>query len=140
MHSRLLPSFFSTSFTVTEFMLRLLIHLDLSFVQDDKYDLFVFFYMLTPSYANNVCWRCFLFVHFTILVSLSKIQCLHLCGLFEVFNSIPMIHLFVFMPIPSCCHYSARVELEDWDGDTVRHSFIVQDCFSYPRLIFDVPY
>ena len=38
-----------------------LIHLDLSFVQGNRYNLFAFFYMLIPRYASTICWRCFLF-------------------------------------------------------------------------------
>ena len=38
-----------------------------------------------------------------------------------------------FIPIPcSFYYYSSIVEFEVRDGATIRSSFIVQDCFSYP--------
>ena len=49
MCSRLFPTFSSIRFSVSGFKLKSLIHLDLSFVQGDKYDLFSFFYMQTFS-------------------------------------------------------------------------------------------
>ena len=50
----------------------------------------------------------------------------------RVFNSIPLIHMIVFMPIPSCFYYySSIVELEVSYGDASRSSFILQDCFGY---------
>ena len=54
----------------------------------------------------------------------------------RVFNSVPLVLLSVFMPIPSCFHYSASIiEFEVRDGDTSRNSFIAQDCFGYPGFL-----
>ena len=59
MRPRLFPTFFSMRFNVTGFMLRFLIHLDLSFVHgiylQIDLDRFAFFYMLTSSYASTIC-------------------------------------------------------------------------------------
>ena len=58
----------------------------------------------------------------------------------NVFDSIPLVHVSVFMPILNFSHYySSIVELEVRDGDTSRSSFLVQDCFSYPGF-FVFPY
>ena len=50
-----------------------------------------------------------------------------------VFNSVALVLLSVFMPIPSSFQYfSSVVEFEVRDCDASRSSFIVQDCFGYP--------
>ena len=51
-----------------------------------------------------------------------------------IFDLIPLIHLYVFMPMPS-----SIVELEVGDSDAFRNSFIVQDYFGYPGS-FVFPY
>ena len=44
-----------------------------------------------------------------------------------------MIHVSVFMPIPSCLYYYSFVaELDIRDGDASRGSHIVQECFDCP--------
>lgn len=51
----------------------------------------------------------------------------------RVFSLIPLIYVFIFMPVPNCLHYyRSIVELEVRHGDTSRSSFIVQYYFSYP--------
>ena len=49
MSLRFFPTLSSIRFSISGFMLRSLIHLDLSFVQGDKYGLFLFFYIQTAS-------------------------------------------------------------------------------------------
>ena len=52
----------------------------------------------------------------------------------RVFNSIPVVFLSIFVPVPSCFqNYSSIIELEVRDGDASGSFFIVQDCFGYPR-------
>ena len=59
MHSSILPTFSSITFSVASFMLRSLIHLDLSFVHVIYIYLYIylclFFYMLISSYASTIC-------------------------------------------------------------------------------------
>ena len=51
----------------------------------------------------------------------------------QVLDSVPLVLLSVFMPIPGCFQYcSSVVEFEVRDYDFSRSSFIVQDCFGYP--------
>jgi hypothetical protein len=64
MCSRLFSTFSSIRFSVSVFMLRSLIHLDLSFVQGDKYG----------SICTVLRWRWFLSSHGIFLASLSKTQ------------------------------------------------------------------
>ena len=53
----------------------------------------------------------------------------------RVFNSIPLVYLSIFEPIPSCFQdYSSVKELEVRGGDASRSSFIVQDSFGYPGV------
>ena len=48
----------------------------------------------------------------------------------QVFNSIPLVNLSVFMPVSNCFHYcSSEIELDVRDEDAARCSFIVQDYF-----------
>ena len=55
----------------------------------------------------------------------------------RVFNSFSLIHVSAFMPIPcSFYYYRCEVELKIRDGDISGSSFIVQDCFSDPGLLF----
>ena len=55
MLSSVLPIFSSIGFSVTDFMLRSLIYLALSFGMVIDMDLFSFFYMLISSYASIIC-------------------------------------------------------------------------------------
>jgi hypothetical protein len=58
---------------------------------------------------------------------------------FWVFESIPLINPSVFIPIPYSFYYCySVVQLEIRAGDTSRSSFIVQDCFCYSGLSFQV--
>lgn len=52
--SRLPPSFFSINFSITSFMLKSLIYLNLSFIWGEK-ELFPFFFMSLPTYASTIC-------------------------------------------------------------------------------------
>ena len=53
-----------------------------------------------------------------------------------VFDSVPLVLLSVFMPVPGCVQYcSSVVEFEVRDCDASRSSFIVQDRFSYPVFV-----
>jgi hypothetical protein len=52
---------------------------------------------------------------------------------FWVFNSIPLIDLYVSVPIPSgFYHYRSVLQLEVRKGVSPRSSFIVEKCFCYP--------
>jgi hypothetical protein len=53
--SMLSPTFSSINFSVSGFLWRSLIHLDLSFVQGDRMDQFSFFYMIAASCASTIC-------------------------------------------------------------------------------------
>ena len=55
MHSRQFPTLSSIKCSVTGFILRTLVHLDLSFVGVITMDLFAFFYMPAFSYASSIC-------------------------------------------------------------------------------------
>jgi hypothetical protein len=58
---------------------------------------------------------------------------------FCVFNSIPLIYMFVIVPVPcSFYHNCSVVQLEVTDGDSPRGAFIVENSFRYPRF-FVIP-
>jgi hypothetical protein len=53
MSSRLFPIFFSIGFSVSGFMLKSLIHLELIFVQSDKYGSVLSFLYIKPSNLSS---------------------------------------------------------------------------------------
>ena len=128
MSSRLFPTFSSMRFTVSCFMLRSLIHLDLSFVQGDKYGSILIFL------HRHSQWE-----HYHLLKMLSVFP-LYISGFFVKgqmsisvwvyfldFNSILLINVSLSVPIPcSFYHYCHVVQLEVRDDDSFRSSFIVK--------------
>ena len=97
MHSYLFSTFSSIKFNVSRFMVRSLIHLYLSFVQDDRYGSICILHA-TIQLNQYHCWRCFLFFHCIFLTSLSKIRYMWWIYVW-VLNSIPLINMSVFMSI-----------------------------------------
>ena len=57
MCSSILPTFSSMRFSVASFMLRFLIHLNLSFAHGNRYGSFSFFYMLISGYAKKPIFK-----------------------------------------------------------------------------------
>jgi hypothetical protein len=56
---------------------------------------------------------------------------------FWVFNSIPLIYLYVVVPVPfSFYHSCSVVQLEVKDEDSTRGSFVVENSFFYPGGIW----
>ena len=114
-------------FRVSGFILTSLIHLDLSFVQDDKFAS-ICFLLHSDTQLDQLCfWRCFLFP-----IVWLWLLCVHGCiglvlGLW--FESIDQ-------PVCFCTNtmqlLSLAVHLEVRHSDSSRCSFIVQDCFVYP--------
>ena len=55
----------------------------------------------------------------------------------QVFNSISLVNLPVFMPTLGCfSNCSSIIELDVRDVDAYRSYFLVQDCFGYPGFCF----
>ena len=80
--SKLVPTFFSIRFSVSSFMLKFLIHLDLNFVHRDKYGSIWIFYMQPSNSIRTICWICYLSssVYFWILHRHSNIhRCMGFC-------------------------------------------------------------
>ena len=138
--SRLFLTFSSLRFSVSGFMSRSLIYL--SFVQGDKYGSICMLLHSVIQLDQQHLLKMLSFSHCMLLTSLSKTKYSLMCGLIS--ESSTWFHwsacLSIFMPIPCCYYYyCSAVQLEIRDGDTSRSSFIVQDCFSYPRF-FVFPY
>ena len=127
MSSRIFPFFFSIRFSVFGFMLRSLTHLEMSFVQGDKY-LFLFFCMQTSSLSNIICWKCWLF-WVCIFGFLIKNQVS--IGVWIYVWFFKLIHQCIFLG-----QFYAVLLLQFcstiWDLGQWYRSFTVQDCFSYP--------
>jgi hypothetical protein len=131
MCSRLFPTLWSNRFCVYGFMLRLLIHLDLSFI----------YIHADIQLGQHHLLKMLSFFHCLVL-AFCKISSVHRCvDLFQDlwFNS---THQTVSISIPcSFYYYCSVVQLEIRDGDISRSSFIVQDYFSYsPFFVLFFPY
>ena len=105
------PTFSSIRFSVSGFMLRSLIHLDLSFVQGDKYGSII---LHTDSQLDQHHFlKIFSFFQYIVLASLSQIKCPKVCCflcLFLGLQSIPPISMSVSVPIQcSFYHYFSVV-------------------------------
>ena len=90
MCSSVFPTFSSIRFSVVGFMLRSLIHLDLSFVHGDRYGSI----LILPHVDIQLCQHHLLnmisFSHLIFFASLSKIRCSKVCGL--IFGSLIRFH------------------------------------------------
>mgnify|MGYP007133048323 CR=1 FL=1 len=75
MSSRLFPTFSSIRFSVSGFMLRSLIHLDLSFVQGDKYGSIFIFLHTDSQLDQHHLLKMLSFFPLYIFGVLSKINC-----------------------------------------------------------------
>jgi len=131
---------FSFRFSLSGFMLRSLIHLDLSFVHGEKYGSIFIVLHTDIQLDQHHLLKMFSFFHCVFLASLSKMKCcICVWFYFWTFHSIPLINLSVSVPISfSFYHYCTVVELEVRDGDSTSHSFIVKNCFCY-FMFFDFP-
>ena len=96
--SRLFPTFSSIRFSVSNFMLKSLIDLDLCFVQGEKYGSVLIFLhkdsQLDQHYSLKMCsfWHCMWFY-------------------FWFFNSISLINLSISVPIPWIFYHYCSVAL-----------------------------
>jgi hypothetical protein len=72
--SWLFPTFNSMSFSVSGFMLNSLIHLDLSFVQGEKYGSILTLLQYDCQLSQHDLLEILLFSHWMVLASLSKIK------------------------------------------------------------------
>jgi hypothetical protein len=102
--SRLFSTFSSIRFSVSGFMLRSLIHLDLSFVQGDEYgSIFIFLHTDSQLDQHHLLKMLSFFLFFLPLYMFDffvkdKVP-VSVWFYFWVFNSIPLISMFVSVPI-----------------------------------------
>ena len=101
MSSRVFPSFFSISFSVSGFMWRSLIHLELSLVQGDKNgSIHILLHADLQLNQHQLLKR---LSFFSLDVFCSFVEDQVTIGVwihFWVFSSIPLVHLPVTVPIP----------------------------------------
>ena len=76
-----LPTFSSMRFSVAGFMLRSLIHLDLSFVHGDRYGSIFILLHVDIQLCQHHLLNMLSFFHLIFFASLSKIRCSKMCGL-----------------------------------------------------------
>ena len=99
---RLLPTFSSIRFSVSGFMLRSLIHLDLSFVQGDRYgSICILLHADIQLDWHQLLKDAFFFPLCVISVFFIRNQVSRSVWIYVwVFDLIPWTHLSVFMPVP----------------------------------------
>ena len=81
MRSSVLPTFSSMRFSVAGFMLRSLIHLDLSFVHGDRYGSIFILLHVDIQLCQHHLLNMLSFFYFIFFASLSKVRCSKVCGL-----------------------------------------------------------
>ena len=145
MSSRLLPTFYSIRFSVSGFVLRDKIHLELNFVQGDRCGsicVLLHAHAVWPApFVDDV-------VFFPMCISGLSNSGVHVCVdlcLSLQFNSIDQ-HVFVDVWVMPCCfdYYSSVVQLDVREDETSRCSFIIQDYFSWAFYVsiqsWNLPY
>ena len=105
-------------------------------------NLFPFFYLLTFSYASTISENAFFFPLSNFCFFVENQVSIGVCIYVRVFNSIPLIHLSVFMPIPICFYcYRSVVLFEIRVVIPLEVPLLYKiDCFSYPGFFFVFPY
>jgi hypothetical protein len=123
---RLFPTFSFVRFSISSFMLRSLIHLDLSFVHGDKNGsicILLHAYCQLNQHRLLKMLSSFPLDGFTFFI---QDQVTLGVRVLWFFNAIPLIYLLVSIPILySFYHYCSIVQLEVRDGNCPRSSFIV---------------
>jgi hypothetical protein len=144
MCSRLFPTFSFISFTVSGFMWRSLIYLDLIFVQGNNIGSICILLHADLQLSQHHLLKMLSFFPLNGFSSFVKDQVtIYVWVHFWVFNSVPFIFLHVSVPIPYRCfvlfvlsyHNCSVVQLEFQDGDFPRRSFIVENSFHCPGFL-----
>ena len=125
--SRLILTFACMRFNVSGFMLRSLIHLEMSFVRGDEYETICILLHADIQLDQHYLLKMFSFFPLYGYAFLVKNQdSVGIWVYFRVFCSIPLIILSICLPIPcSFYYYCSVVELEIRDGASVRSYFMV---------------
>jgi hypothetical protein len=119
--TRQFPTFSSIRFSVSGFMWKSLIYLNLSFVQGDKCESICILIHADHQLVSHHLLKMLSFCHCMVLVSLSKIKCPYVWVHFWVFSSNLLINLSVDVPLSySFYHYGYVVKLEVKNGDCPR--------------------
>ena len=112
-------------FIVSSFVLRTLIHLDLNSVQGDKYESIFIFLHAGFQLDQNHLLKMFSFSIVCLSFLIKNQQYIDGCVYFWVFESIPLVHISVFVPISCSFHHCCFVvQPELRDGDSHSSSFI----------------
>jgi hypothetical protein len=140
MCSSLFPTLSFISFSVSGFMWRSLLYLDLSFVLGDKNGSIRILLHANCQLNQHHLLKMLSFFPLDGFSSFIKDQVTISVWIhFWVFNFVPLIYPPVTVPIPcSFYHYCSVLQLEVKDGDSPRTTFIVENSFQYPG-IFVIP-
>jgi hypothetical protein len=133
MCSRRFPTFSSIRFSVYGFMLRYLVQLNWYFLLGDKYGSILILLHAHIQLDQYHLLKMISFYSLYIFVFFVKNQ-VSICiwVYFLISDFISLINLSVSVSIP-CRYYHccSTIYFEDRDGDSLRGSFIVQNCFGY---------
>jgi hypothetical protein len=124
-------TFSSIIFSVSGFMLRSLVHLDLSFVQSDNYgSIFIFLHTASQLDKHHLLKMLSFFPLYIFGIFVKDQVMVGVWFYFLVFDSIPLINMSVSVPIPCIFHHHCSVDkLEVEEGDSPSCSFIVKNYF-----------
>ena len=140
MDSMFFPTLSSITFSISGFMWRSLINLDLSFVQGNKNGPICILLHVDCHWIQHHLLKMLSFFPLDGCRTFVKDQVtIGVWVHFWIFNSFPLILLPVSVPI-SCSfnHCCYEVELDIRDGDSARSSYIFENTFHYPGF-FVIP-
>jgi hypothetical protein len=124
-YSRFSPTFSSTSVSISGFLLKSFIHLDLNFVQGNKNGSICILLQANWQLSQHHLLKMLSFFPLDGFSSFVKDQVtIRVWVHFWVFNSIPLIYLSVAVPVPcSFYHNCSEVQLEVRDSDFLTFFF-----------------
>ena len=105
MVSSVLPIFSSRSFIVSGLTFRCLIHFELIFVSGKRRWSTFILLQVAVQFSKHHLLKRLSFLHCMFLAPLSKISCPYVWFYFWAFNSVPLICVSVFVPVPCCFDY-----------------------------------
>ena len=139
MSENVLPMFSSRSLMVSCLMFKSLSHFQSIFVMVWGCVLVSLIYMHLSSFISTTCWRDCLFpILYSCLLCWRLIDC-RCVGLSLELYSVPLIHMYVFVPIPHSLDYCNFVVLSEVWELCLLLCFFPQDCFGNYGS-FMVPY
>ena len=125
MHSRLFPTFSSMRCSVSGFMMRFLIPLDLSFMQSHEYGSIIIFSPCRYPVRLTFIEDAFIFPLWGLSFFIKNLMSIGAWAFFWVFSLVSLINMSVSVP-----SLLLVADFEVRDGEYSQRSFIAQNCLA----------